>query len=135
MAKKPTKLFRVFLSHAGPDRWIARMMHKELRALKNVKPFLDDRDLEGGDNFPDRIREEIAESDEVWILVTPNSVNRPWVIYEAGMAFQAAKRIVPICYTANVRDLPNLSNVTEVDLNDLEQKLRAIEKRAGGMKS
>ena len=44
------KLYRVFVSHAAGDRWIAERIAEALRA-RGARPFLDVYDIEKGDNM------------------------------------------------------------------------------------
>jgi hypothetical protein len=91
MPKKTRKLkgrgrrwpYRIFLSHASADKWIARVMCERFDAL-GIKTFRDDRDLHGGDDIPETIRKEIKRSQELVVLMTPRSVNRPWVLIEVA---------------------------------------------------
>ena len=57
------QLYRVFVSHAARDKWIAERIAEALRA-RGARPFLDVYDIEKGDNIPDAIRTELNRADE-----------------------------------------------------------------------
>ena len=57
---------------------------------------MDDRDIHGGDEFVEAIINGINDSSEVFVLMTPESVDRPWVQREIGMALGSRKRLVVI---------------------------------------
>jgi len=48
--------------------------------------FRDDRDINVGDSIPDSIRTAIQVSRELVVLLTPDSIERPWVLQEVGAA-------------------------------------------------
>jgi len=87
--------YRVFVSHATYDKFIARMLCR-LFDDAGLTTFRDDRDIEGGDRIPEAIMEEIRNCDEFCVLLTPESIARQWVIMEIAMAAVLQKRIVPI---------------------------------------
>src|SRR5581483_1618431 len=60
---KRTKPYQVFISHATADKWIARVLCEKIEEAGAVT-FRDDRDIDGGDDIPDRIRSEIKQSRE-----------------------------------------------------------------------
>jgi len=63
----------VFISHSGKDRWIAKQMAnliEEKGREYNVKTFLDEKDIEGGDSISESIRESIEKCDEFLVLLS-----------------------------------------------------------------
>jgi len=87
--------YRIFVSHATADKWLATIVCEKLEAA-GATTFRDDRDIDGGDDIPERLRQEISRSKELVVLVTPESVNRPWVLLEVGGAWLKGMRITPI---------------------------------------
>lgn len=85
--KPRRKPYLVFVSHATADKWLAITLCEKIEAL-GAKTFRDDRDIAGGEDIPDAIREAIDRSDEMLILLTPKSVQSPWVLVEVGAAWQ-----------------------------------------------
>jgi hypothetical protein len=129
-----SKAYRIFLSHASKDKWIARQMLKLLErdgTSPPVEVFLDERTIQAGDDIPDEIRDAIGESDELLVLLTPHSLGRPWVLMEVGAAWQLKKRIVPITYNVLAEDLPgNLRNAKAMELNEFDECARQLLARA-----
>src|SRR5262245_38159413 len=118
MAKKKPKLPRttkpktrepylVFVSHATADKFIAKVICQKIEEI-GAEFFRDDRDIQGGDDIPERIREHIEECDEFLIILSPQSIGRQWVLVELGAAWFSGKRIVPICYHIDMQALPDL---------------------------
>ena len=117
MAKKPftkraakrlaKRKYQVFVSHATADKWLATTFCEKIEAT-GATTFRDDRDINGGDDIPDTIRKAIAQADEMVVLLTPASVNRPWVLMEIGAAWQKepTMRIIGIRDHIEVEPIP-----------------------------
>lgn len=126
--RKPAA-YRVFISHATADKWIARMICKEIGAIPGVATFRDDRDIPGGNEISETIKAELEQSDEVLLLLTPTSETRPWVIYEIGLADAFGKRIVPVWYNTTPDVIPNVSRRRGFTLNDFDNYLDDLRNR------
>lgn len=88
----PRTSYSVFLSHATHDKWIARTICEKIESAGGTT-FRDDRDIQGGDRIPESIRNSIQTSDEVIVLLTPESIARQWILLEIGMAYATERRI------------------------------------------
>jgi predicted nucleotide-binding protein len=86
-----TKPYQVFVSHATADKWLAKTVCEKIEAAGAVT-FRDDRDIKGGDDIPDEIRRQIKQSQEMVVLLTPESVGRQWVTMEIGAAWGLRRR-------------------------------------------
>jgi hypothetical protein len=122
MAKKASKSkrYQVFISHATADKWIATMLTNVFEEV-GAAVFRDDRDINGGDDIPDSIRTELKRSQEVVVLLTPQSVNRQWVLLEVGAAWGWRKhvRITPIMCHVELDPLPDmLKSKKAISIND-----------------
>lgn len=53
------KKYKVFISHAGTDTWVARKIEADIANL-GADTFLDEADIEIGEDFEERILEEIC---------------------------------------------------------------------------
>ena len=136
MAKKKTKeaqprpkQYRVFISHATHDKWIAKILCEKLEET-GADTFRDDRDIEGGDSIPDVILSEIRICDEIVVLLTPESVQRQWVLVEIGIAIGVERRIIPLIYHIDTEQIPDIIKSSRgFDLNDLDDYLTDLSKR------
>ena len=70
MAKR--KNYSVFISYTSADFWVARQIKLNVESC-GAKTFLFDLDSEFGENFDDRIKGQIEQSKELFVLFTPNS--------------------------------------------------------------
>src|SRR5436309_6199804 len=86
------KPYQVFVSHATADKWLAKVLCEKIEAT-GAKTFRDDRDSHGGDDIPEEIRRQIKQSKEIMVLLTPESINRQWVMLEVGAAWGWRKRM------------------------------------------
>jgi hypothetical protein len=129
--KHNAKPYRIFVSHATADKWLVKTLCEKIE-LAGASTFRDDRDIDGGDDIPERIRAEIKRSHELVVLLTPNSVNRPWVLLEVGAAWGRGKaiRIVPILYHVEVDTIPDIIKAKKaIKLNDCDAYFAEIKVR------
>ena len=133
LAKKhnSTKPYQIFVSHATADKWIATILCEKLEEA-GASTFRDDRDIDGGDDIPERIRVEIKRSRELVVLLTPHSVNRQWILIEVGAAWGLSKavRITPILCHVDIDPIPGmLKSKKAVHLNDCPNLFAEVKKR------
>jgi hypothetical protein len=126
-----TKPYQIFVSHATADKWLAVTLCEKLEEA-GASTFRDDRDIDGGDDIPERIRSEIKKSREVVVLLTPDSVNRQWILLEVGAAWGWSKaiRITPILCHVNVDPIPGMLKAKKaVHINDLHNLIAEVRRR------
>jgi hypothetical protein len=140
MAKRRGRVkarYRVFVSHATDDVWVAEQIAKAIEEC-GATAFLDERDIVAGQNFKQRIDEEMPKCDELLALFTPWSRRRAWVRHEIGMAAGLKKYTVCIFYKVTVADfgpeeggLGPLDGMKTIELNAIETYFKALRRRAG----
>jgi len=130
-SRQSTNQYNVFVSHATADKWIAKQICAAVEET-GATTFRDDRDIEGGDSIPDAIRAKLLRASELVVLLTPNSVRRPWVLLEIG-AFWGRKgnsRIIPVLYLVDVSSIPeHIASIKAVQLNEIDAFLEGLKKR------
>lgn len=111
---------KVFISHSEKDEKIAESL---ISYLQSALPLVDD-DIRctsvPGHKFPfgksiaEILRDDLALAPTLIVLVTGESINSTWVMFELGAAWGLKKDIVPILSPGiQIKDLPSLlSNVT-----------------------
>lgn len=94
----------IFLSHNAKDKPLADIVANTLKltSIGQIKTwFSSDDSIDGGfnagDNWYSEIHQKAENSDILIALITPNSIDRPWLYYEAGLAKGYKKTVVPIC--------------------------------------
>lgn len=88
--------FKVFISHSSEDTAIACELRDLLLFIPEMDVFLAVCNLEVGERLPERIMEEIKESDCLVVFLTKNAEKSGWVNQEIGVAINAGIRIIPI---------------------------------------
>ncbi len=91
----------VFVSHTHSEANLAIKLTNELRDgfLDGVQFFVssDGQSIEVGDDWLQEIRQALNDACIVLVIVSPDSVNRTWVNFEAGAGW-LGKRVIPICH-------------------------------------
>ncbi len=127
--------YRLFVSHGGNDRWIARQIRDRLSA-PGVECFLDATDIEIGDNFRAVILLAIDRCHELLVLLTPSSLQRAWVFAEMGAAISKGKRVVGIRFGIEMEELHKRGVVSLIgdsqilELDMIETYIQAVSNRA-----
>jgi hypothetical protein len=118
---------KFFISHFIGDKIIAELFSTALKriTLEQITPWYSsdsagNSGLKPGDIWFNQILERIKKSKAVVTLLTPNSINKPWIYFESGIG-QALEHctVIPICIGVK-RDgiLPPLGLYQCYQLND-----------------
>jgi|GEM_PF-1834270 len=91
---QPTLEFDVFISYAAGDSAIANELRDDLKS-KGLKCFMAEKDIQVATEWQDSIREALLGSKRILVLLTPLSINRPWVLMETGAAWALDKALIP----------------------------------------
>lgn len=75
----------VFLSHNHADKPFVRKLAKDLEA-HNVKCWLDESEMKIGDSLIQKIRDGIDNVEYFAVILSPNSIEAPWVVNELDVA-------------------------------------------------
>lgn len=111
----------IFISFIHEEQAVAAAVQRLLRAhLRGENAFLsaDEWQIFAGQQWLDRIKEELRPARVVILMLSPRSVERPWVNFEAGAAWLTGKAIVPACFAGLSKGtLPKpYSNIQALDL-------------------
>ena len=118
----------IFISHARANAHLAKALAEALESL-GEKTFLSSRagDLRGDEDWLRRIEQALQESDAYIILLTPESTLRPWVNFEAGVAWFSKKKLIFVRVQAlSSEDIPLPIKSRQVYALDVEDELEAI---------
>jgi hypothetical protein len=110
----------IFMSHSHDDRTIAAALANLVNDLfEDMVRVSYSTDQTAGGGIPPGaqwlpwILERITEADRTFVLLTPNSLKRPWVLWEsgaaAGVALAAGKKdsVIPITFGMKDGDIPS----------------------------
>ena len=114
----------IFLSYSDRDHSIAHKIREKLLKV-HAKIFMAPKSLQPGDDFAEKIRSSLLGSSELWVIVSPNSLNSEWVTTEWGAAWVLKKRIVPILYRCDIPRLPErLRKLHCIDVESIDDLIR-----------
>lgn len=85
----------VFLAYAAVDRDWVQQFYRALRDA-GVNAWLDLVELRPGDRWKESIETALRAAGTVVFVLTPNSVNNHWMLFELGAAVAREKRIIPV---------------------------------------
>ena len=77
--------------------------------------FMAEKDIQVATEWQDSIRSALIGSKRILVLLTPRSINRPWVLMETGAAWALGKALIPA--------------LSHIDANELLDPLRRYQAR------
>jgi len=108
----------VFISYSSKDSVLARSIHDRCLQI-GLTAFLAEVSLKPGDQWKDKILEELKEADWVIFLATPNSCASDAVKHEIGGALVLKKSFVAVRVGVGIEQLPDwIKDKHAVDGND-----------------
>jgi hypothetical protein len=102
----PKPEFDVFISYAVGDSAIAAELRNDLER-NGRKCFMAEKDIQIAAEWQDSIRAALIGSKWVLVLLTPRSINRPWVLMEIGAAWALSKPLIPALSHVAANELPD----------------------------
>ncbi len=131
---------KIFVSHSSIDSWVARQLATHL-ATCGVDTFLDNADIDHGDDFEESILKAAEESSELLVLLTPWSVDRPYIWMEIGNFWGRRKRMIGLLYGLTVKDVSQdermpvaLKRLDLVELNEVDSYFVQLARRVTGVR-
>jgi hypothetical protein len=122
---------KIFISHSSRDVWVARRIQDDLQRI-GTETFLDENDLQTGDIFDKELRQNLRDSDELLMLLSPTAVASPWVLLEIGAAWALDMRLVPIMHGIGINELPSAIDKRQArDLNEISRYYEELKGRIG----
>ena len=125
----------VFVSHAGTDTWVANQIAQEIRSCGAV-PFLDETDIDIGEDFEEYILAALDNAKELLVLLTPWALKRTYVWAEIGAAWGRRIPIVVILHGITASELQSDSGVPVIlkrrnliNLNDIDEYFQQLRER------
>src|SRR5215217_4938272 len=92
----------IFISHASSDDAFVKSLRTQLEE-SGLPVWVDSRNLRGGQKLAPEIENAIAEARHVMVVLSPNTINSPWVRREIQQALAVEKqrkddayRVIPL---------------------------------------
>lgn len=129
MASKP---YTVFISATQRDQELAKDLSKRLQSVGvNVTYVEEDIRLGDSRSITKRIQDAMQASDEVFVLMTHNSAQDPWISFETGAALSLEKPVTPILVGVDEKSpTVTLSGHAPVKYSDLDKAIGEVQHRA-----
>lgn len=125
----------VFISHSGQDTWVAKQIAREVKA-RGGAPFLDEAEIDVGADFEEDILSFLEKAHELIVLLTPWSLDRPYVWAELGAAWGRRIPIVALLHgitPAEFQSRPGIPVLLKkrnlIQLNEISTYLDQLERR------
>lgn len=91
----------VFVSHVHEDARLAAEIRRWVdEALLGAVEFFissDDASLPPGSDWPTMLKKSLADASIALLIISPASIERRWIYFEAGAAYLRGIPVVPIC--------------------------------------
>ncbi len=137
---KAELLFQVFISHSSIDTWVARQLARYVEGC-GATTFLDEADVEYGDDFEERILAAARASQELLVLLTPWAIKRPYIWLEIGAVWGQGKRIVGVLHGLTASELVTqdgtpalLKRIDLVEINKVDNYFDQLRRRVERMR-
>jgi hypothetical protein len=126
---------RVFISHSSADTWVAMQIATHVQAC-GATTFLDEHDIQHGDDFEEEILKAESTCTELLVLLTPWSLTRTYIWLEIGFFRRGGKRIVGVLHGLSAKDIASderiavlLKKLDLVEINDIRTYFDQLRRR------
>ena len=133
--REPRSQHLVFISHSGPDTWVAKQIAREVGAAGGA-PFLDEAEVDAGADFEEDILSFLERAHELVVLLTPWALERPYVWAELGAAWGRRIPIVALLLGLTASELHGRPGIPVLlkkrdllQLNDVDVYLQQLARR------
>jgi nucleoside 2-deoxyribosyltransferase len=122
---------KIFISLSSRDADLAHDLAKRLDKpeLKIIAP----RIMEGKNSVEHvltKIREDLKTADEVIVILTKNSLNSEWLLFEMGYATSLGKQVTPLIQGVDPVELPEIiKQMDYVKYTDLDEYIAKLQQR------
>ena len=108
LAARPVE-HRIFVSHAADDAELAEAVANAIRErLRGVEVFVSSEPgaIRAGEKWLNAVETKLINGTIYLVLLTPQSVTRPWLWFETGSVWFLDRQIIPLCAGISSGDVP-----------------------------
>lgn len=98
---------KVFISASHKDRDLARDLARRLKDV-NVQVSYSELSLAAGSNYAETVMKFLKRADEIILILTNNSIDNLWMMFEIGAASSLRKKITPVVVGLEKQELPQV---------------------------
>ncbi len=134
--------FTVFISHTHDDEALAHALRGLVKSsfadrirLVYSSDFTDGGGVQVGENWLHWIANAVKTSDLTFVILTPRSVQKPWILWESGavtgvaLANNALSRLVPILYRMGPEGMPEPMRTIQAVLGEQPKSIHRLLQR------
>ncbi len=101
------QVYDIFISYANEDSDMANeIVDMIYEKYPKLKVFFAMKSLKAGDIWDESIRNALNSAPVIVLLLTPNSIEKKWVLLEVGGAWFQKKKVIPLYQYVKIEDLP-----------------------------
>jgi TIR domain len=116
----------VFMSFIHEEESAAKLVHDFIRHIfgPTIDTFIssDKNAIYAGEDWMNRIFEELKTTKVLVSMLSPDSVKRPWINFEAGAATALQAKVIPVCIGGlTINQLPkpySILQAVEIDTHE-----------------
>ena len=129
--------YSIFLSHIHEERKLAETIKESIEEvfMEAVHVFVssNEDDIRVGTEWFNEIEDQLSSAETIVLLLTPSSIKRPWINFEAGGAWALGKHVVPVAAKGlEIDDLPpRFNRKMAIQLSDSESHNQLVAGIAG----
>jgi nucleoside 2-deoxyribosyltransferase len=120
---------KIFISSSVRDSDLAHDLAKRLdkAGLKAITPA---ENIDAGENIKSKIKEELRKADEVIVILTNNSLDSQWLLFEMGYATSLDKHVTPLIQGVEPDELPEIiRQMNYIKYADLDEYIAKLQQR------
>jgi len=92
----------IFMSFIHEEETVAKLVNDYIRIIigLNIDTFMSSNEtaIYAGEDWMKRICEELKTAKVLVSMLSPTSVQRPWINFEAGAAWMQNTKVIPVCF-------------------------------------
>lgn len=121
---------KVFISASHKDRDLARDLEHRLRDA-GVPVIYSELTLSAGSNYEKDFMNLLRSADEIIVILSSNSVDNFWTMYEIGAASSLRKKVTPVVVGLEDKELPSvIKQLQHIRYDELSDYISQLERTA-----
>jgi ABC-type uncharacterized transport system substrate-binding protein len=121
---------KIFISASHEDRDLARDLQKRLHKAGLAVTY-SELTLSAGSSFEKDFMQLLKSADEIIVILSSNSVENLWMMYEIGAASSLRKKITPVVVGLEDKELPSvIKQLQHIRYNEISDYISKLESTA-----
>lgn len=122
--------YKVFISASHKDRDLARDIGRRLREAKAHVTY-SELTMSAGSEFEKTFMKLLQDADEIIVILTNNSIDNLWMMFEIGAASSLRKKVTPVVVGLEDQELPSvIKQLKHIKYDRLSHHISMIERNS-----